>query len=224
MLPFLINLPLLAARFWAGTALTFWNRAAATDAVRQHTTLPETARLFALLNVAMADGVISCWDAKYFYEFWRPITAIRLASTDGNPDTAEQADWTPLIVTPPYPEYSSGHATVSGAAQAVLTLLFGNNVPVEGWSEALGEAYVRSWPNFSAAADEANLARIWGGMHYRFAVVDARAAGNAIGAYVVGHAAEPIHGTDDEHHGKDKKHDGKGKKHDDKGGKHKGHH
>jgi len=198
----------VAARFWAGTALTFWNRAAASAAVRRHTTLSETARLFALLNVAMADGAISCWDAKYFYEYWRPITAIRLASTDGNPDTAEQADWTPLIVTPPYPEYSSGHATVTGAGQAVLTIYFGNNLPVNGWSEALGEAYVRSWLNFSAAADEANLARIWAGIHFRTAVVDARAAGNAIGAYVIAHAAEPVQGKHGEQDGKHGKHKG----------------
>ena len=188
-----------AARFWAGTALTFWNRAAASAAVRRPTSLLETARIFALLNVAMGDGAISCWDAKYFYELWRPITAIRLASTDGNPDTEEQADWTPLIVTPPYPEYSSGHATVSGAAQAVLTIYFGNHLPVSGWSEGLGQAYVRSWPNFSSAADEANLARIWAGIHWRTAVVDARAAGNAIGAYVIGNAAQPAQGKHGKH-------------------------
>src|SRR6266480_3234627 len=191
----------MAARFWAGTALTFWNRAAATATLKRHTTLSETARLFALLNLAMADGAISCWDAKYYYEFWRPITAIRLASTDGNPDTEEQADWTPVVVTPPYPEYSSGHATVTGAAQAVLTSYFGHNVPVQGWSEAFGPSTVRSWPNFSAAADEANLARIWGGMHFRFEVVDARAAGNAIGAYVMSHAVQPLHGKRRGHHG-----------------------
>ena len=149
----------------------------------------------------MADGAISCWEAKYFYELWRPITAIRLASTDGNPDTEEQADWTPLIVTPPYPEYSSGHACVSGAGEAVLTIYFGNNLPVNGWSEALGEAYVRTWPNFASAADEANLARIWAGIHWRTAVVDARAAGNAIGAYVMGNAAQPVHGERDGKHG-----------------------
>jgi hypothetical protein len=200
-----------AARFWAGTALTFWNRAAASNVLRQHPSLLDTARIFALLNVAMADGAISCWEAKYHYELWRPITAIQLAATDGNPDTLEQAGWTPLIVTPPYPEYSSGHATVTGAAQAVLTLYFGNNLPVQGWSEALGESYVRSWPNFSSAADEANLARIWAGIHWRTAVVDARAAGNAIGAYVIANAAQPAHGRHEEHESK-------------KHGKHKGHH
>jgi len=183
-----------AARFWQGTALTFWNRAAASAATQRHTTLSENARLFALLNVAIADAVISCWDAKYFYEFWRPITAIRLASTDGNPDTAEQADWTPLLVTPPYPEYSSGHATGTGAAHAVLTIYFGDDMPVEGTSEGL-PGVVRAWPNFTSAADEANLARIWGGIHFRTAVRDARIAGDAIGAFVMANVAQPVHGA-----------------------------
>src|SRR5439155_16501164 len=142
-----------AARFWAGTALTFWNRAAASATVRRHTSLLDSARLFALLNVAMADGAISCWDAKYFYELWRPYHAIRLASTDGNPDTEEQADWTPVIPHPPYPEYSSGHATITGAAHAVLAIYFGDNIPVQAWSEAMGQSIMRSWPNFTAAAD-----------------------------------------------------------------------
>jgi hypothetical protein len=183
-----------AARFWGSTALTFFNRAAADAARQRHTNLSENARLFALLNVAAADGVISCWDAKYFYEFWRPITAIRLAGTDGNPDTAEQADWTPLLVTPPYPEYSSGHATFVGVAHAVLTIFFGDDMPVEGTSEGL-PGVVRSWPNFTAAADEANEARIWGGIHFRTAVRDARHAGDAIGAFVVANAAQPVHGS-----------------------------
>jgi hypothetical protein len=182
-----------AARFWGGTVVTFWNRAAATAARQRHTNLSENARLFALLNVAMADAVISCWDAKYFYVFWRPITAIRLASTDGNPDTAEQADWTPLLITPPYPEYSSGHQTATGASHAVLTIYFGDNTPVEGTSEGL-PGVVRSWPNFTAAADEANEARIWAGIHFRTAVRDARHAGDAIGAFVMANAAQPVHG------------------------------
>ena len=90
----------------------------------------------------------------------------------------------------------------------VLTIYFGNSLPVEGWSEALGEAHVRRWPNFSAAADEANLARIWAGIHFRTAVVDARAAGDAIGAYVIAHAAVPVHGKHGEHEGKRGKHNG----------------
>jgi hypothetical protein len=91
----------------------------------------------------MADAAISCWEAEYYFEFWRAVTAIRLASTDGNADTVQQDDWTSLIVTPPYPDYTSTHANVTGAAQTVLTRYFGNNLPAEGWSEAFGETYVR---------------------------------------------------------------------------------
>ena len=200
-----------AALFWAGTAQTFWNRTAVSALLRHrgdhhvreegrrgekgHTTLSENARLLVLLSVAMADAGISCWEAKYFYELWRPITAIRLASTDGNPDTAEQGDWNPFIVTPPFPEYPSGHSHVSGAAQTVLTTYFGNKMPVEGTSVGL-PGVVRSWPNFSAAADEANLARIYSGIHFRAAVHNGRSSGDAIGAFVMKNAAQPLHGEE----------------------------
>ena len=166
-----------------------WNRIAADTALQSHATLSENARLLALLNVAMADAAIACWEAKYFYEFWRPITAITLASTDGNPDTAEQADWAPLIITPPFPEYPSGHSAISGAAAAVLTRYFGDNIPIQGTAEGI-IGVVRHWPNFSAAADEANGARIWGGIHFRSAVVDSRAMGDEVGAYVMANAAQ----------------------------------
>jgi hypothetical protein len=185
-----------AAKFWYGTALTFWNRAAADTSVKRHLSLAKNVRLFALLNVAMADAGISCWDAKYFYNFWRPITAIRLADTDSNPNTAPDPNWSPLMATPAYQEYSSGHATVSGAGQEVLTEYFGSHVPVSGWSESFGPGVVRSWPSFSAAADEANLARIWVGIHFRTAVMDARAGGNAIGAYVMDNGLQRLHGHD----------------------------
>ena len=95
----------------------------------------------------MADGIISAWAAKYEFEYWRPISAIRLADTDGNPATQEKADWTPLVGTPPYPEYPAGHPTISGAAQAVLTSFFGDQLAVEGTSEGLA-GVVRAWPNF----------------------------------------------------------------------------
>ena len=183
-----------AARFWNGTSMTFWNRAADSAARRRHTTMSENARLFALLNPAMADGIISTWAAKYSFELWRPVTAIRLGSTDGNAATEEKSTWTPVVATPPYPEYPAGHPTISGAAQAVLTSFFGGQLAVEGTSEGL-PGVVRSWPSFSAAADEANLARIWAGIHFRTAVVTGRASGDAIGLYVVEHVAQPVHGV-----------------------------
>jgi hypothetical protein len=162
-----------SARFWAGAAASIWNRAAVSVARERNTTLSQNARLFALLNIAAADAIIATWDAKYYFEFWRPITAIRLASTDGNPATIEQSNWVPLIVTPPYPEYPSGHQSISGAAQAVLTAYFGAATPFEAFSEGL-PGVVRSWPDFATAADEASLARIWAGIHFRFAMRDTR--------------------------------------------------
>ena len=181
-----------SARFWAGTALTFWNRAAKSAADARHNTLSENARLFALLNVSIADALISCWDAKVHFNFWRPITAIRLANTDGNDATDVQATWVPLITTPPYPDYDSGHQSVSGSAQAILTAFFGT-MPVEGTSEGLANV-VRSFPSFAAAADDAFMARIYSGIHFRTAMRDARLRSERIAAYVLEHVAVRING------------------------------
>jgi hypothetical protein len=181
-----------SARFWAGAASSVWNRAAATAALRHHTPLSENARLFALLNIAAADAIIAAWDNKYFFELWRPITAIRLANTDGNSLTVEQADWTPLIVTPPYPEYDSGHQSISGASQAVLTAYFGPQ-RMEGFSEGLA-GVVRQWASFKAAADDAFMARIWAGIHFRFAMRDTRVRAEKIAAFVLANAAQPLKG------------------------------
>jgi hypothetical protein len=174
-----------SARFWSGSASAIWNRAAATAARRRHLTLLENARLFALLNIATADAIISCWDAKYHFELWRPITAIRLADTDGNSETVAKTDWTPLIVTPPYPEYDSGHQSISGSAQQILTAFFGKRMRVESYSEVFGTGVVRTWRNFAAAADEAFMARIWAGIHFRFAMEDTRRRAEKIANYVL---------------------------------------
>ena len=154
----------------------------------RHLTLSQNARLLALLNVAMADAVISCWDAKYTYVFWRPITAIRLASTDGNPATIEDAGWTPLLVTPNFPEYPSGHATVSPAAATVLGTYFGNGAEFTLTSETL-PGVVRSYTSFTQAADEAFDARIYGGIHFRSACRDGRALGTQVGSLVMANVA-----------------------------------
>lgn len=182
-----------SARFWAGAAASVWNRAAASAARQRNTTLSQNARLFALLNVAQADALIAAWDSKYFYEFWRPITAIRLADSDGNPATIQDATWLPLIVTPPYPEYYSGHQSVSGTSYAILTAYFGDATPVEAFSEGL-PGVVLTWPNFEAAADDALEARIFAGIHFRFAMVDTRTCAEQIADYVLQNAALPVHG------------------------------
>src|SRR5205807_458306 len=120
------------ARFWYGaagtyTATGYWNQIAQEVAVRQGNSLVQNARLFALLNLTEADAAIAVWDTKYTYNFWRPVTAIRAADADGNPDTAADAGWTPFLVTPNHPSYNSGHSGVSSGAAAVLAAFFGSD-------------------------------------------------------------------------------------------------
>lgn len=181
------------ARFWNGNTPVIWNRAALAASEQGNLTLSENSRLFALMNVAMADAVISCWEAKYHYVFWRPITAIQLASTDGNPDTAEDAAWTPLLTTPNHPDYPSGHATVSPSAAAVLTSYFGDQTSFALTSEIL-PAVVRNYSSFTQAVQEAFDARIYGGIHFRTACLDGRATGAQVGDLVVDTVAQRLHG------------------------------
>ena len=182
------------AVFWNGNTPAYWNRIATSVASQRHTTLSENARLLALLNVAMADAVIACWDSKYTFVFWRPITAIRLANTDGNPATVEDPSWTPLLVTPNFPEYVSGHATVSPSAAVVLSAFFGNYAEFILTSETL-PGVVRSYTSFMQAADEAFEARIYGGIHFRSACRDGRTLGNQVGSFVMTNVAQSIHGN-----------------------------
>jgi hypothetical protein len=180
----------IIAWFWddgAGTSSPpgHWNLIAQVVARRQGNTVPENARLFALLNVALADAGIVCWDCKYRFRVWRPITAIRQADRDGNPDTLADVRWNPLLETPPFPSYTSGHSTFSGAAAAALAHFFGTDaVAFTVGSEGLA-ATERSFARFSEAAAEAGRSRIYGGIHYEF---DNR-VGLALGRAVAGEIA-----------------------------------
>src|SRR5204862_8335459 len=177
------------AKFWndgLGTAFAFgyWNKIAQSVATEQGLSLGSDARLFALLNVATADAIISCWDAKYAYNLWRPVTAIRAADTDGNPDTAPDASWTPLITTPNFPSYTSAHSTVSAAAAGVLTTLFGDDYQFTVGAESV--PYTRSFTSFGAAAAEAGQSRVYGGIHYSFDSATGLAVGAEVANYVIG--------------------------------------
>jgi hypothetical protein len=176
------------AKFWAGNTPLYWNRIAQTMAAQNSTSLSDNARLFALLNVAMADAAIACWDAKYTFVFWRPITAIQLADTDGNPNTDPDPNWTPLLITPNFPEYTSGHATVSPSAVVVLQATFGDSGPFTLDSEVL-PGVLHNFNSFEAAADEAFVARIYGGIHFRTSCQDGHDLGVAVGNYVLANAA-----------------------------------
>ena len=180
----------LFSRFWnASTSSFYWNRIALFLGAERHTTLEENALIFAAVNVAMADAAIACWEAKYFYVTWRPVTAIRLADTDGNPATSGDASWTPLLITPPFPEYPSGHSTVSAAAATVLAHYFGSDSSfmVDSDSDMM-TGVVRSFPNIPAALAEIVDARVFGGIHFRTACDDGQATGTAVAEYVLQHA------------------------------------
>lgn len=176
------------ANFWADGPGTFtppghWNQIAEYVALAQGNTLSENARLFALLNIAEADAAIAAWDAKYEYDLWRPVTAIQQADTDDNPDTIADLNWEPLLVTPPFPEYVSGHSTFSGAASAVLTSFFDDNVNFTTGSLST-PGISREFNSFSEAAEEAGMSRIYGGIHFPSGNEDGLAAGGALGNYV----------------------------------------
>jgi membrane-associated phospholipid phosphatase len=178
------------ALFWADGGGTFtppghWNEIAQEQSLRAGLSLAENARLFALLNIAEADAGIVAWDAKYADNVWRPITAIRNADQDGNPQTTADPTWTPLLVTPNFPSYISGHSTFSGAAAAVLSAVFGANTPFTDRGDP-AQQFTRSFTSFQQAADEAGMSRIYGGIHYTFDNTDGLAAGLALGQYVVG--------------------------------------
>ncbi len=193
------------AKFWAnggGTSTPpgHLNIMAQLAAESQGNTLSENARLFALLNIAEADAAIMCWNMKYGTDFWRPVTGIRAADTDGNPDTAQDASWSSFIVTPPFPSYTSGHSSFSGAAAAVLAAFFGtDNISFTLPSEDLDPLTLdRSFTSFSQAAQESADSRLYGGIHWRFDNEDGLSTGTELGEFVAANFLLEVEQTDEE--------------------------
>jgi membrane-associated phospholipid phosphatase len=191
------------ALFWrdptsAAYAFGHWNEIAQQVSTERGLDLVADARLFALLNFATADAIISCWDTKYTYSFWRPVTAIQFSRDSAlNPATASDPTWTPLITTPNFPSYTSAHSTVSGAAAAVLTDLFGPDYHFTTGSRGL-PGVTRSFASFDAAAAEAGQSRIYGGIHYQFDNQGGLASGHALGQFVMAHFLLPRDDGDDQ--------------------------
>jgi hypothetical protein len=178
------------ARIWIATAAQNWNPVARQLSIAQGLTLLQNARAFALLNLAGADAFIAAWDAKFTYNQWRPVTAIRAADTDRNPGTEADASWTPLLVTPPFPDYIAGHTTYAGAAQAVLEHLFGDDPGVViTLSSPTAPGVTETYTTFKEIADGVVNARVWGGIHWRTSSAQGRIVGEEIGRYVTGHFA-----------------------------------
>jgi PAP2 superfamily len=175
--------------FWDESSPLAWNRIARTVSASRGLDLWENARLFGLLNLSMADGYIGSWEAKYHYNYWRPVTAIQLAASDGNPDTEADSTWTPLLVTSPIPDYPSGHAVQGGAAAETLKQFFGTDdisfhacsLTLPAGSTCTDVAPVlRSYASFTEAADENALSRILIGYHFRVAVEEGTEHGRKI--------------------------------------------
>jgi hypothetical protein len=183
------------ALFWQSSSPTyFWNGVGLRLAATQDMTLLDNAHLFGALNVAIADSVIAAWDAKYYFHSWRPVTAINLADTDGNPATDVDTSWTPLISTPNHPEYPSAHSVFSSGGAAVLASFFGQNTPFTVDSDAM-PGVTRSFTSFNQAMAELADARVFGGIHFRTACDDGLAVGAAVGNYILQNAFLPGNGN-----------------------------
>jgi len=171
-------------KFWAPPIWNTWNAIAEDAALAHHANLGRTAAMFATLNLAFADSAIAMYDAKYHYQLWRPVTAIRLADTDGNPATVGDPTWTPLAVTAADPSYPGAHSTISAAGAAVLSAFFGNRAEIQVTSPAL-PGVTRSFGSYSAVATEAGLSRIFAGQHTRVDHVAGLRLGHDVARFVL---------------------------------------
>jgi len=174
----------LIGRFWAPPIWNTWNAIAEEAALAHHMNLVRTAAMFAALNLSFADSAIAMYDAKYHYRLWRPITAVRLADTDGNPATTGDPTWTPLAVTAADPSYPGAHSTISAAGAAVLAAFFGNRDEIQVSSPALPGA-VRTFRSYSDVATEAGLSRIYAGQHTRIDHVAGLHLGSNVARFVL---------------------------------------
>jgi hypothetical protein len=185
------------ARFWEYNASVHWNQAANHIARANHLSVSDSNRLLATLNIAMADTAITTWSAKRHYGAlatevtWRPVTAIPLADTDGNPDTAPDLEWLPSINTPSHPEYPAGHPSLNGAA---ATILLANFIDAQTFTLTATGLPSRTYTSITQARRDGNDARVWGGMHYPSTIAISDAEGEAIADYIDGTSTQTLPG------------------------------
>jgi hypothetical protein len=182
------------ARFWTITGPQSWGPIVRQLAGAPGRTLSQNARLFALVEMATADSYIAVFDAKYTFNFWRPITAIRNGDLDGNDATARDAGWEPLVDTPLHPEYPCAHCINSGAARAVLEAEFGTGQVSSTltMTSPTAPGVVRKWTSIGDYAEEISVARIYGGLHWRNSTVVGKAMGKKIGELAVQNYLKPV--------------------------------
>lgn len=181
------------ANFWYEFADIGWNRIARIQARDYNKGLYATARMFALLNIAIADTYTAFFDSQDYYYAWRPYTAIRGADEDGNNQTVAELDWEPFLTTPPVPEYPSGHAALGKASSIVLAHFFGNNSPFSTTSTTASPADVeRSFKSFKQAADENADSRVMAGIHFRFSIHAGQKLGDKVGKWTLDNYLKPL--------------------------------
>ena len=177
------------ARFWLASPTMIWNHVARQVIQARGLDLPDAAKTLALMYLAASDAGITCWDAKYTFNFWRPMNAIRNGEFDGNDATVGDPSWQPLFPTPAHPEYLSGHTTNSSAMATTLTLLFGDDpgVSIVALSPT-NPGFARQWTTFSEGVDEVIEARIYAGIHYRTSDEVGARVGRQVARFVANHA------------------------------------
>ena len=181
------------SNFWYEFSETGWNRVARTIVQIKKLGLMETARLFALVDIAMADAYIAGWESKFYHNLWRPYTAIRNAHMDENDKTVEDLQWEPAMPTPPVQDYPSTPSALGNAAATVLSSIIGDNVPFSMSSPtALPGKSVRSFISFKQAADENADSRVKAGIHFRFACDAGQELGDKVGQWVMEHHLKPL--------------------------------
>ncbi len=195
-----------ASIFWQDSGPAIWNRVFRQLAASEELDIVESARMFAMTNLASADGVIGCWNDKYYWNFWRPVTAIREGADDGNPATEADPGWKPLfdpsvlvsgpsLVTPGFPDHPSGHGCLSGAIVQTLQAFFGTDkVAFTAQSNKCSPAPCppRSFDRFSDAIKEVIDARVWSGIHFRNADVQGAVLGKKVASWLDKHYFQPV--------------------------------
>ena len=180
-------------RFWTITGPQSFDPIVRQLAAAPGRSLSQNARLFALVEMAVADSYIAVFEAKYTYNFWRPITAIRNGDIDGNEATVRDPSWEPLVDTPLHPEYPCAHCINTGSARAVLESEFGTGSNPLTMTSPTVPGAVHKWASIGDYAEEVAMARIYGGLHYRNSVVVGKAMGKKIGELAVQNYLKPVH-------------------------------
>jgi hypothetical protein len=185
-----------AVRFWTQANFTpSWFQAAGQLATARGLGLADNARLFALLAMGLGNCFITEWDAKYHYNFWRPVTAIRNGDMDGNRDTERDAGWTPLNATPMHPEYPSAAGILAGTAVGVLHTVFGNGPASFTVTDLFDPKLQRRYTSIAQLGEEQSAVRVWGGVHFRNSLEVGDAMGRKIADHLVGNYMTPARQT-----------------------------